>query len=81
MILFQVGPGSDWDPTGDGGLADETSQELFRGQEIGLDLNQYYCICLGDESLSVKNDAFLGTFSIFFVRNLIFVTVFSSVLV
>ena len=32
-----MGPGSDCHPPRDGRLANETSQELFRGQEVGLD--------------------------------------------
>jgi len=36
MIILQVGIGTDWDLAGHGSLADETSQELFRSQEIGL---------------------------------------------
>merc|ERR1739848_785048 len=42
-----VGPSSDWYSAGHGSMADEAPQELFRGQEIGLDHHQYYCIWLG----------------------------------
>merc|ERR1712030_94447 len=34
--VSMVGPRSDRDPVGDGRVANETSQEFFRGQEVGL---------------------------------------------
>ena len=58
-----MGIGSDWDPAGNGCLADETFEELFRGQEVGVELVLLHLF--GDGISYLKHNSFFGTFLIF----------------
>ena len=70
---FKVGSGSDWNSTGDGSLADEAFEELFRSKEIGLEETSIKAFSWG---INVCPNIWASI--LYFVRNLTFVIMWSE---